>query len=242
MSNKKVWRLPLLLLLALLLILAMLRLGVWQLSKASEKQSILDSRLLASQQASVSVESLGKLNESQRFTPVFARGRYLSSKTLYLDNQVFNKQVGYQVITPFVLESTGALILVTRGWVPAGASRDQLPNVASPKGVQRLEGRLNLPAAAPPLWDDKYSVYEGARWQYLDMQELDARYEAALHSLVLELHPDYEGDADLMRAWNDINDQWVAKHNAYALQWFSMAAAFFIACLILLLRRSKNER
>ena len=252
MSNKKVWLLPLLLFIAVLIILAMLRLAVWQLDRADQKQSILDRRITLSQQAPLDLAELdkdldrnldielGESKQSQQFLPVVARGRYLQSKTLYLDNQVFRQKVGYQVFTPMVLEQTGGIVLVARGWVSAGASRDVLPEVSTPKGLQILEGRLNLPAAPPPLWNDSYSVSKGAVWQYIDMDELAAQFEGDLHSLVLELRPDFEGDTELLRDWNQINDHWVAKHKAYAFQWFSMAFVFFIACVILLLRRPKR--
>lgn len=239
MSNKRVWLFPLLLVVALLMILAMLRLAIWQLDRATQKQVILDSNRLLSEQAPTDLAALSALAANQRFLPVTARGRFLPSETLYLDNQVFNKQVGYQVITPFRLEGSNKVILVARGWLGVGASRSTLPSVETPSDSLELSGRLNLAAAAPPLWNDEYSAFDGARWQYLDMSELNARYQQDLFPLVLELAPEYKGDKSLMRAWDLINDAWVAKHKAYAFQWFAMAAAFFVACIVLLVRRRK---
>ena len=242
MSNKRVWLLPVLLVVALLIIAAMLRLAIWQLDRADEKQSILDRRLSLSLNTPIDLTDLETLDAKQRFLPVFARGRFLVSETLYLDNQVFNQQVGYQVITPFKIQSSDKLILVARGWVAAGSSRDSFPSIETTRDSIEIVGRLNLPAGPPPLWDEKYAVNEGARWQYLDMPAVDVRYREDLHSLVLELHPEYEGDKGLRRAWDQIDDRWVAKHKAYAFQWFSMAAAFFVACLVLIIRRRKIRK
>ena len=243
MSKKRIWRLPVLLVLAIVLVLAMLRLGVWQLDRAAQKQNVLDKSLALSRQAAVDLGLLTKLSDEQRFLPVTAKGQYLKEQTLYLDNQVFNRQVGYQIITPFKLEGSNKLILVARGWIAVGPSRERLPAIETPAGLLTIKGRLNLPVPPPPLWNDDYAASDGARWQYIDLDDIAQRYQQALQPLVLELHPTYVGDQALLRAWDLINDEWVAKHKAYAFQWFSMAAAFFIACLVLLLReRRKNNR
>ena len=89
---------PVLLVVALLIIAAMLRLAIWQLDRADEKQSILDRRLSLSLNTPIDLAVLETLDAKQRFLPVFARGRFLVSETLYLDNQVFNP-VSYTHLT-----------------------------------------------------------------------------------------------------------------------------------------------
>jgi cytochrome oxidase assembly protein ShyY1 len=63
--------------------------------------------------------------------------------------------------------------------------------------------------------------------------------------LVLELAPSKLADNEPSAAqinWQTIDDDWVYKHQGYAVQWFSMAAVFFIACLILLFKSMRNSK
>ncbi|RBP53080.1 cytochrome oxidase assembly protein ShyY1 [Arenicella xantha] len=225
------------LILAVVLILAMLRLGIWQLDRAEQKRDMLSSLISKSQRVAVPLASVNRNDANLRYTSVTASGRFLPEKTVLVDRQVVAGQVGYTVVTPFEVEGMSDAVLVARGWVSAGQSRAVLPTVETPVETLTLTGRLNFPAAQPPLWDDKYPVSDGLVWQYLPLTEVAQEMTLSLFPLVLELAPDTVGPAALRIDWPAIDDQWVAKHQGYAFQWFAMAFAFFIACVVLLLRR-----
>jgi len=77
-----------------------------------------------------------KINQD-RFRQVIAQGVYEARKSIYIDNQVVNGQVGYQVFTPLRLAS-GQIVLVGRGWLPVGDSRDVLPSFDTPSETQLI--------------------------------------------------------------------------------------------------------
>lgn len=249
---------PVLLLAAVIMILAMLRLGIWQLSRADEKQSILDlSKARAASQPLRPTELLETTQPEHwqaelRFQPVEVTGRLLKDRSILIENQVVDKQGGYQLITPFEIEGSDWLIMVSRGWLPAGASRQDLPKFDTPDGRLTLTGRLNTPPAQPPIWNDDYPVNEGAVWQFLPIKTYAKQIQASVLPLVVELAPERVGDSlandnslatkGLKVAWQEIDDHWVAKHKAYAFQWFAMALAFFIACLVLLLKKLSKAK
>lgn len=238
------WKKPVLCLLAIVVILIMLRLGVWQLDRADVKRDIASQLYSRTERAPEPFLALQRgLSEAElRFRNVILDGQFISDKTIFVDNQVVNGSVGYQVYTPFHLASVKQTVLVARGWVAVGDSRDVLPKITTDPTPLTLKGRFNLPPAQPPLWDDKYAAFDGQRWQYLPMLEVSQQLGLALFPLVVELAPDEVDAAELVRKWPAIDDQWVAKHQGYAFQWFAMAGAFFIACLVLLFRRStRNE-
>ena len=236
-QSNRVWVLPLLGVLAILLVLAMLRLGIWQLGRAEEKQIILDEHTNRSGLAAVTLSELREEPAKIRFRKVSLRGQFLPEKTVLIDRQVVNGRVGYQVYTPFADISSGRTVLVARGWISAGASRQDLPEIETPAGIVSLTGRLNIPPPKPPLWDDQFPVFDGPVWQFLPIEQYAAQMQIKLFPLVVELAPATQPPAALLIDWPPINDQWVAKHRGYAFQWFAMALAFFIACLILLIRR-----
>jgi len=239
-------KLPLMLITAIVMVLAMLRLGIWQLDRAEQKQLILSELRAKAEQAHVDLlPMVDTINLDNRFLNIRAKGVYDADKSIYIDNQVVNGQVGYQVLTPLILASNGA-ILVARGWLPVGNSRDVLPTFDTPLKPQELIGRLNLPHAKPPLWDDAYNVNDGAVWQYLPIAKYAEQMQLNVLPLVLELAPESASqssvnDSSFIRKWAAVNDEWVAKHQGYAFQWFAMAAAFFIACVVLLLRHVSRK-
>jgi len=233
---------PILLILALLLMLGMLRLGVWQLDRAEQKQLILDQVNFRSQQAAIDMSDKKLIDvELDRYRKVMLKGTYLSDKTIYIDNQVINGQVGYLVFTPFMSADQSYTVMVNRGWVSVGESRAKLPEVSTPAGIQSLAGRLNLPPAQPPYWNDNYPVAQGKLWAYLPLDEYASQMQLSLSPLVVELAPENAADSQFVIQWAEINDEWVAKHQGYAFQWFAMALAFLIACLILLIRQRKQN-
>ena len=233
------WKAPLLYVIALLMVLGMLRLGVWQLDRAEQKRELVAQLESLSQQAAVPISELfsGDETVSLRFRRVMLKGQYLQDTNFYVDNQVVNGRVGYQIFTPFQLEGSARLVMVARGWVSVGESRESLPDIVTNSGQVILAGRLNAPPAKPPLWSDKYSASDGNVWQYLPMAEVAGLLRAKVYPLVVELAAsDSNDDQALVRKWPEIDDQQVAKHLGYAFQWFAMAFAFFIACLVLVFR------
>jgi len=238
-----VWRKPVLCIIALAIVLGMLRLGFWQLDRAEQKRDIVNQRESRSQQALVPLQSIeiGIKSSDLRFRNVSLIGRYLNNNDIFIDNQVVDGQVGYQVFTPFKLSNSGLIVLIARGWVSVGESREVLPKIETNSNQLILQGRLNNAPAKPPLWDEEYSVSQGAVWQYLPISKVADVLEAQVFPLVVELAPDASDSKTLIRKWPKIDDQWVAIHQGYAFQWFAMAVVFFVACLVLLVRSTRRK-
>ena len=238
-----------LILAALLLITGMLRLGFWQLDRAAQKQIILSAKQDQGQQPEVELkkllkESLTSESElfSSRFRQVSVAGEYEEGKTVFVDNQVFDSKVGYLVFTPLKLIDSDQFVLVNRGWVSAGDSREVLPSILTTSSEVTLSGRLNQPPQQPPLWSDEYPVSNGKVWQFLPIDKIADQMGLKFLPMVVELAPETLPDVEVQfkRRWALVDDKWVGKHKAYALQWFAMALAFFIACCVLMVRSKKT--
>lgn len=222
----------------LMLMLGMVRLGVWQLGRADEKQAILDQTLATSNLPAVSLDDLDKVDEAQRFRQVRLRGQFVANATIYLDNQVFDTRVGYRVFTPMQISGSEWHILADRGWIAAGDDRRHLPAVNTQLSEQTVLGRLNLPAAKPPLWSSETPAVSGDVWQYLPIRQVASQLGLKLHPMVLELAPSELADSEptLRRRWRTVDDKWVATHHGYAFQWFAMASALLLFCIVFLWR------
>ena len=203
-------------------------LGVWQLDRAAQKLN-LQARIEA--QSRLPTLDAGALARSagaaaaQHFRPVVLSGRWLAAHTVFLDNRQMAGKVGFIVVTPLQLESSGGAaesVLVQRGWAPRRFDdRAALPAVATPAGTVRVVGRVAPP---PSRLYEFAGAASGPIQQNLD---LDAFARAAGLSLlplsVVELdRPDAPADG-LLRNWA-APSAGVAKNHGYAFQWFALAA------------------
>ncbi|TXC65434.1 SURF1 family protein [Piscinibacter aquaticus] len=200
------------------------RLGVWQLSRAAQKESLqasLDSRGAAPPLAADALARSTAEAANQHHRRITLEGRWVSGRTVYLDNRPMDGRAGFYVVTPLALPD-GDAVLVQRGWVPRhAADRSRLPAVATPEGMVRIEGRI----APPPS-----RLFElGAEQQGLIRQNLDV--DAFGRETGLRLRPlsvqqtDMPGaPADgLLRSWPAPAVD-VHKHYGYAFQWFALAS------------------
>lgn len=216
---------PLLVLLAAVVALAVTaRLGVWQLDRAAQKtamQAEIDERARLPELRETELAVDAALAPAQFGRLARLRGRWLTDKTVYLDNRVMMDRVGFFVVTPLVLAS-GSSVLVQRGWVPRDAAqRTHLPDIRTPDTSVEISGRL-----APAL-SQLYQL--GAAGTGLIRQNVEVVAFAretglALRPLVL-LQLAVAGDAadGLAREWPRPAVD-VYKNYGYAFQWFALSA------------------
>ena len=127
-----------------LLVAVCVWLGYWQLDRAREKQALIDG-FRRGDATSVDITSRS-LDGLARYQAVNARGAYEPRRQILLDNMpAADGRPGYRVLTPFRRTTGGALLLVDRGWVPLGDSREQLPAVDVPDDAREITGRVDRP-------------------------------------------------------------------------------------------------
>jgi surfeit locus 1 family protein len=224
--------------LTLLGVALFVRLGMWQLHRADEKQALLD-QYAAGQRSTVelTVASLGSL---QRYQQVRAEGHYDPGRQVLLDNMPSQHgRPGYRVVTPFQLAS-GDWLLVDRGWVPMGRSRMELPEVPVGSETRSIVGRLDeLPRAgvhfdAP---DDPATNWP----RVMNFPQQPTLEQALGHPLLkglLLLDPKQADGYE--RVWEAHFSFGPERHIGYAVQWFALAAAAVVIYLILGFRRSRD--
>ena len=181
-------------------------LGIWQSHRAEEKRAL------------------------EAHAPALeARGVFLPELTVLIDNRMRHQRAGYEVVTP--LRTAAGALLVNRGWIAAGASRDTPPEVRTPPGEVRVTGieRERLPRAlalgAPST---------GKVRQNLDIDEFAAQTGLRLEHRILEQHSPL--DDGLLRDWPR-DDSSAEKSEAYSLQWYSLAALALVLTVALSFRR-----
>lgn len=202
----------------------LISLGLWQLSRAEEKQSILLQQQSQDQEAALKGMPMSIDAEVLRHRRVELRGQFHSERQFLLDNQISQGQVGYNVLTPMKL-SDGRWVLVDRGWIVQGVSRSALPNIEVSEELSVVQGRIYAPYAEAYALGEFNSGAVG--WplviQFLDFHGIEAELDEAI--LPVTIRMDSESGPGYRREWSVVA-MGPQKHLGYAVQWFAMAAAF----------------
>lgn len=213
----------------------MVSLGFWQLDRAVFKDTLQQNITERKNLMPVSLDVLPQSIENRRYQPVVFIGEYDTEHSLLLDNKIFNGRVGYHVFTPVKINQTKR-ILVNRGFVSQGKTREQLPEIETPDGKIKFQGLLDLtPPQALVLANN---VQETDRWpvvlQYIDLNEINQLLGIELYDMVLWLNPEEVGGFEYDLPVLNLN---AAKNNGYAFQWFAMSAALLIIYIVVNTKR-----
>ncbi len=227
---------------ALLLIMPLLLgLGCWQLDRARQKAEFQTAFVGRLEQPPVPLTELDPVELVDRYRRVVASGRYDSRHQVLLDNQVRDGQPGYHVLTPLRLDAGGA-ILVNRGWVPLGESRQVLPDVTAPMEVVTVSGWLAQPAQPGLRLGDAAGT--DANWPrvvpYVDYERLGAILGQPLRPALILLEPG--APAGYWRDWEPrFGGFGPERHQGYAVQWFALALALAILYLAASIHREPDD-
>ncbi|NQZ91316.1 MAG: SURF1 family protein [Moritella sp.] len=204
---------------SLLAIAVCLKLGLWQLSRAQEKQILLDID-------QPTLTALTQITASSLHRKVSLYGYFDNEAPILLDNQTYKKQFGYHLYLPF--HSDKQTILVNLGWLAGAATRSSLPDIPHFTGHYQLAGTLSAQQGSPLLLGENIApTTQGPLViQRTDIPQLRTTLNMPLHPLLLQLNPD--SPIGFSKTWT-ITVMPPAKHTAYAVQWFALAFALSLS-------------
>ncbi|MEC8373867.1 MAG: SURF1 family protein, partial [Pseudomonadota bacterium] len=198
---------------------AMCGLGFWQLERMIQKQHRLAS--IAQKQSNGSVSLLTALtNDDPRDITVTFDGEPDTTHLVFLDNQIQDKRVGYDVIVP--VKTNAGWVLVNYGWVSAPDMQRTLPTIKIDKGLLSFRGIVSVPGINPLITEtNTQSWVFPALVQQIDFADLSQRLNRDLLPYVIQLTTD---DVAFVRDFRPVVMS-PEKHLGYAVQWFGLAVA-----------------
>jgi surfeit locus 1 family protein len=216
--------------------------GYWQLDRARQKQSLID----AFNRGGGTTVALDEqpLSALARYQHVSAKGSYDAAHQVLLDNMPSSTgRPGYRVLTPFVRASGGDVLLVDRGWVPLGPTREQLPDVAVGGEAREIGGTLDqLPVPGVKLGPANEPGVES--WprvlNFPTQQEVEAVLGRKVGGRILLLDPNVADGYE--RKWKPSLDFGPERHLGYAFQWFAFGLATVVIFFALSLRTTGAGR
>lgn len=202
------------------LVLVFIWAGFWQAGKAGTKRDEADA--FASGTSGYSSFTDG--NDVRYFEPTRVHGSWLDDRQIILDSIIVNSRVGHYVLTPFETGADEPLLIVNRGFVPLDTDGISAEDVAIGIAAREIRGRIGrLPRAGMRMGP---AIPEVSSWPvhavYPVYEDLEITLGRAVQPFVLLLDPDEP--AGFGRDWQPQGVS-AARHTAYAVQWFAMAAA-----------------
>ncbi|MGV9346886.1 SURF1 family cytochrome oxidase biogenesis protein [Streptomyces spiralis] len=244
-------------LVALLLIPTMIWLGFWQLHRHDHRQKLnqVITASLAAKPAPVdSLTSVGgSVAHDAIYRRVTAKGHFDTAHELVVRRRTnADDQVGYHVLTPFVLDD-GRTLLVNRGWIPSSASQTAFPSIPAPaSGEITVTGRLmrdETTAASgiknlKGLPDRQIMLINSEQVGALLRDSGDASAKSVFGGYIELTSPAPKGGSPELLPSPKEDTSWIGIGDInlpYAVQWWLFAAGVPVGWLVLV-RRELKER
>jgi len=211
------------------------RLGIWQLDRAAEKlaeQEALQAELQENAPAiqDLSPSELTPANPTLQNRHITLTGEFINERTILLPGEFFDGQIGYGVVTPFRLEETGELVLVSRGWTTGILPPDTPPYLNPVSGRLEISGQIFVPAPDARIIA---SEVDPSQWPLrMRSLEIDIVQDILGESVFpFEVRITADQPGSLVRHWPAVHID-VNQNLFYAVQWFSFALiVLFVAVL-----------
>jgi cytochrome oxidase assembly protein ShyY1 len=225
----------------LLVVPSFVLLARWQLSRLDERRqtNALVVAHTAAQPVPVGrIVSVGapasSVGDDQRFLPVTATGHYDLAGQVLVRKRPLDGANGFYVATPLVT-SSGATLVVNRGWIAASGGALVAPDVPPPPtGTVTVVGRMQPSEPAPAQPSD----LPGGQVTDLDVA-LASGGSSTVYPGYVDLISSDPAQADGLTPI-PLPDLTEGSHLSYALQWLAFAIAA-VAGFVLMARRERIE-
>lgn len=203
----------------------LVKLGLWQLARGTEKTTLLAQMEARQTSLPLSFEQLQLKVDKEGVTGyrLQVHATPASSQIWLLDNQIYQGQVGYLAFQPLQVEAEQPWLLVELGFIAAGSHRDELPHITPLSGELNIGGRLYQKQINPLSQALMAEMGTSIRFQNLNIPEMAKAIGHPMLPVVLQ--PEKLPSLTLPHPWQPFPLS-AQKNWGYALQWFSMAAVF----------------
>lgn len=233
-------------LLLLLVVVACVRLGVWQLDRLEQRREL--NALVAARMDAPPLDGAAALADTAGlvYRTLEIAGTWDHQRSIVLPGRSLRGVPGVHLITPLHPAGRGDAVLVNRGWVPSpDAATIDVTHFDDDDGLPFRALVLPFPGAdqslaqRPPAPGDSGPDHFRQVWYTVDAAALRAQYPYSLLPVMLQALPP-EGAAATGRTGQPTRleppplDE--GPHLGYALQWFGFAIIGIIGWVALVVR------
>lgn len=210
-----------------------IRLGLWQLQRAAEKQHLVEiSKQMLRKPA---IDWNGKLKLPEQYEAINVNGKFLDN-ILFLDNQHYNHRVGYNVLISLLLED-GKIIIIDKGWVLADLrNRKKLPQIDLSLNNVKISGRAYYPSVNRMILGEQIEIISARSSiiQSIDIPIISKFLQKSVYPFIIR--DENSTDNSYIKEWSIVSMP-PARHYGYAVQWFAFALVILIIFIFLNLKK-----
>ncbi len=219
-------------------VIFMLALCVWQVQRLHAKEAMIAERIGRSEAAPIPLPPMGANVAAAEFRRVSLSGRFDHAREFYLAARSQNGNVGYWVVTPFVLGDGGGAVLVNRGWVPDERKLPENRAEGQLAGDVTFDGIIRQPQRK--AWFQPDNEPKKNIWFYLDPAEIAAssglpvRQDLYFDAVKTDIPGGFPiGGQTRIYLPND--------HLQYAITWGALALALIVIYVIYSMNGARTE-
>lgn len=164
-------------------------------------------------------------------------GYFLDNKDILLANKFYQHRIGAEVVSSFLVEDSGTILLINRGWIEK-SQIDRFEPTKSAKNVIKLSGIIDKIRSNPFILSRHETAINS--WPAKELQLRPAAIEAALNKPIypFQLRLSADQPQSLTRNWQPVVIPW-QRHVGYAIQWALIALTSLI--MIWIVNRNKDH-
>ena len=205
-------------LISIIISLICFSLSVWQVKRLKWKQDLISNIEKAYNSDSININILTGDLKNFKFKNVYLKGIFINEKSMFLGPRVNNDQVGYHLITPFLLKD-GRYILTNRGWLKEIIKIKEQKKEYLIKGVLKESDIKNV-------FTPKNNM-EKNLWFYISTKQMSEFSEIKLVDNIfvdlIESNP-----SDKLTIINSSIPKIVNNHLQYAITWTILGLLFLV--------------
>lgn len=227
-------------------IVLFLFLGFWQLHRLSWKERLIaqiqEQHALDAKKINLSQIAFNSFdNKNQIYLRGYVKGRYLNEKQIFIGPRTYEGRPGYDVVTPLMVDGSGAILFVNRGWIAHDLLLQARQGDIWLNGAVTITGLLRNPPDAP--WFIQDNVPSKGLWTHYNLIQFAREFSFLRFSQLLFFAESETGDIH-EDFFHPVYEQKPAvmnnNHLGYAVFWFSMIPVLVCIYVIRFLFSSKN--
>ena len=193
-------------------------LSIWQVKRLEWKKNLISNIEKAYNSDSININVLSGDLRNFKFKNVYLEGTFINEKSMFLGPRVNKDQVGYHLITPFLLKD-GRFILINRGWLK------EIIKIKEQKEMYLIKGILKE-SDIKNIFTPKNNIKENL-WFYISTKQMS---EFSAIKLVDNIFVDLieSNPKDKFTIINSSMSKIVNNHLQYAITWAILGLLFLV--------------
>ncbi len=226
MTKKEIIKWSVTTVLVIIGVFILIRLGIWQLNRLAERRAFNQHYLNQISASTINLNLDPDLENlvDMEYRSVEVSGYYDFNKEIFLQNQAWQNQPGYRVVTPLVIDGTDKSVFVDRGWIALNDLETIDQTNSNFDGIQKIYGIIRLSKSGSDFQVNSNSIENNFTnfFLYVDLNILNQR----LNSEGLPVYIQIAEDIDNQKPYSELSEIEISEgpHMGYAIQWFFFAS------------------